>query len=91
VRRSGRLADGTPWPVPVTLEIPAPIAERLDPGNPLKRVLVLTDQESAPVAAIEDRDRAVYGVQFHPEVAHTERGQEVLKAFLYDVCGCRPS
>ena len=45
----------------------------------------------APVAALEDRDRALYGVQFHPEVAHTERGQEVLKAFLYDVCGCRPS
>src|SRR5437868_4776361 len=45
----------------------------------------------APVAALEDRDRAVYGVQFHPEVAHTERGQEVLKAFLYDVFGCRPA
>ena len=44
-----------------------------------------------PVAALEDPERAVYGVQFHPEVAHTERGQEVLKHFLYDVCGCRPS
>jgi GMP synthase (glutamine-hydrolysing) len=30
-------------------------------------------------------------VQFHPEVVHTERGQEILKRFLYDVCGCRPS
>jgi GMP synthase (glutamine-hydrolysing) len=53
------------------------------------RVTALT--AGAPVAALEDRDRAVYGVQFHPEVAHTERGQEVLKAFLYDVCGSRPS
>jgi GMP synthase (glutamine-hydrolysing) len=45
----------------------------------------------SPVAALEDRDRAVYGVQFHPEVAHTDRGQEILKRFLYDVAGCRPS
>ena len=34
---------------------------------------------------------AIYGVQFHPEVVHTERGQEVLKAFLYDAAGCRPT
>ncbi|MBA3266940.1 MAG: glutamine-hydrolyzing GMP synthase, partial [Acidimicrobiia bacterium] len=32
----------------------------------------------------------IYGVQFHPEVAHTARGQEILKHFLYDVCGARP-
>ncbi|MGH9049618.1 MAG: glutamine-hydrolyzing GMP synthase [Acidimicrobiia bacterium] len=43
-----------------------------------------------PVAALEDRERAVFGVQFHPEVVHTERGQEILKSFLYDVCACRP-
>jgi len=45
----------------------------------------------SPVAALEHRDRAVYGVQFHPEVVHTDRGQEILKAFLYDVAGARPS
>jgi GMP synthase (glutamine-hydrolysing) len=45
---------------------------------------------AVPVAALEDPARAVYGVQFHPEVAHTPRGQEILKHFLYDVCGCRP-
>ena len=44
-----------------------------------------------PVAALEDRDRGIYAVQFHPEVAHTERGQEILKAFLYDAAGCRPT
>ena len=43
------------------------------------------------VAAIEDPGRRLYGVQFHPEVVHTARGQEVLKHFLYDVAGCRPS
>jgi GMP synthase (glutamine-hydrolysing) len=45
---------------------------------------------AVPVAALEDGDRAIYAVQFHPEVAHTPRGQEVLKHFLYDVCGCLP-
>ncbi len=43
------------------------------------------------VAALEDADRAIYGVQFHPEVVHTPRGQELLKAFLYEVCECRPT
>ena len=40
---------------------------------------------------MEDRERALYGVQFHPEVSHTARGQEILKQFLYDVCGLAPS
>jgi GMP synthase (glutamine-hydrolysing) len=47
--------------------------------------------DAVPVAALEDPERAVYGVQFHPEVVHTPRGQDILKHFLYDVCGCRPS
>jgi GMP synthase (glutamine-hydrolysing) len=44
-----------------------------------------------PAAAFGDPERAVYGVQFHPEVAHTDHGQEILKAFLFDVAGCRPT
>lgn len=43
-----------------------------------------------PVAALEDPWRRIYGVQFHPEVAHTHGGQDILKSFLYDVCECRP-
>lgn len=45
----------------------------------------------AAVAAMENRDRGLYGVQFHPEVAHTPRGSEILKRFLYDVCHASPS
>jgi GMP synthase (glutamine-hydrolysing) len=43
------------------------------------------------VAAMEDRERGLYGVQFHPEVGHTPRGDEILRRFLYDVCGAAPS
>jgi len=52
---------------------------------------VVASTADAPVAALEDPARRIYGVQFHPEVAHTPRGQELLKNFLYDVAGCRPS
>ena len=46
--------------------------------------------ESA-VASMQDVDRRIHAVQFHPEVAHTAYGQEMLKHFLYDVCGCSPT
>jgi GMP synthase (glutamine-hydrolysing) len=44
-----------------------------------------------PAAAFEERTRGLYGVQFHPEVLHTDHGQDLLKHFLYDACGCRPT
>ena len=46
---------------------------------------------NAPVAAFEDAARGLYGLQFHPEVNHTEHGPQMLEAFLYDACGCAPS
>ena len=45
----------------------------------------------APVAALHDAERRIFGVQFHPEVVHTERGSEVFERFLLDACGCLPS
>lgn len=42
-----------------------------------------------PVAAMSDPTRALYGVQFHPEVRHTPLGDEILKNFLFRICGCR--
>jgi sulfate adenylyltransferase len=53
VARTGRLVDGTPWPVPITLQVPADLVAQIDTGNPLRRVLVLTDAEGARVAAID--------------------------------------
>ena len=44
-----------------------------------------------PAAAFESDERKIYGVQFHPEVVHTPRGQELLKRFLHDVCQARPT
>lgn len=52
------------------------------------RVTAVTD--GAPVAAFEDARRRLAGVQFHPEVLHSEHGQAVLERFLYDIAGISP-
>ena len=43
---------------------------------------------SCPVAAMSDESRSLYGVQFHPEVRHSEHGNELLKNFIYNICEC---
>ncbi len=43
---------------------------------------------TCPSALIEDETRGFYGVQFHPEVNHTPKGSEMIRNFLYEVCGC---
>jgi len=50
------------------------------------RVTALTEDA---LNAVEDRSRAIFGVQFHPEVAHTPMGAQVLRNFLFNICGCR--
>ncbi|HEY5032062.1 MAG TPA: glutamine-hydrolyzing GMP synthase [Actinomycetes bacterium] len=52
---------------------------------------VTATSAGAPVAAFEDVARGFAGVQFHPEVLHTEHGQQVLERFLYDIAGLEPS
>jgi GMP synthase (glutamine-hydrolysing) len=51
---------------------------------------ITASSPNAPVAAIEHQKRPLFGVQFHPEVAHTPRGSELLHNFLFEVCGCTP-
>jgi GMP synthase (glutamine-hydrolysing) len=53
--------------------------------------IVLATTEGAPVAAFEDTGRRLAGVQWHPEVLHSEHGQTVLEHFLHDIAGARPT
>jgi GMP synthase (glutamine-hydrolysing) len=48
----------------------------------------LASSTESPVAAIENAERGLYGIQFHPEVVHTPYGSKILDTFLRDVCGC---
>ncbi len=49
----------------------------------------LATTETCPIAAVRHRRQPVFGLQFHPEVAHTPYGSRILRNFLYDVCGCQ--
>jgi len=49
----------------------------------------LAKTESLKFAAIENKERKIYGVQFHPEVAHTEHGKQILQNFLFEICKCK--
>jgi GMP synthase (glutamine-hydrolysing) len=52
---------------------------------------ILAHSGNSPIAAFADPARRLFGVQFHPEVAHTPRGKEILDNFVFRVCGCQPN
>lgn len=47
--------------------------------------------ENSPVAAMADKKKNFYALQFHPEVAHTEKGREIIKNFIFNICGSKPT
>jgi GMP synthase (glutamine-hydrolysing) len=51
----------------------------------------VTGATGSALSAVEDRARRIFAVQFHPEVRHTERGTEILRNFIFGVCGARPN
>jgi len=51
----------------------------------------LAHTENTKFAAIGNSDKKIFGVQFHPEVVHTSKGIEIIKNFVYIVCGCQPT
>jgi GMP synthase (glutamine-hydrolysing) len=82
VAEPGRLLAGTPGEQPCWMSHRDTVYEPPPGFTPLAR------STGSPVAAVEDRDRGLYGIQFHPEVVHTPYGQQILTTFLDDICGC---
>ena len=56
--------------------------------TPPKGFKVIAHTDKCPCAAMCDEERKIYGVQFHPEVTHSEYGSQILRNFLFEVCGC---
>ncbi len=79
---SSPLFAGLPRSFPVWMSHSDQVV-RLPPG-----FRVLARSQNSPVAAMAD-DARLFGLQFHPEVAHTPLGKEIIRNFLYRVCGCR--
>jgi GMP synthase (glutamine-hydrolysing) len=82
VSDNGRLLAGTP------AEQTCWMSHRDTVFAPPPGFTALASSTASPVAAFESTERAVYGIQFHPEVVHTPYGHQVLTNFLEDVCGC---
>jgi len=51
---------------------------------------ILAHSSNSPIAGFANPERQLFGVQFHPEVAHTPRGKAILENFLFRICGCEP-
>ena len=81
----GTLLAGLPSPQPVWMSHFDAIAE------PPPGATVTAATEASPVAAFENPERGLFGVQFHPEVEHTAHGHDVMERFLRRACGAGPS
>ena len=100
VRRGDRREYGV---TEATIDSPVSVLEGM---NPVERVWmshgdtvfsvpgffeVLAHTDTSPVAAYRHREKSIFGLQWHPEVVHTERGREMLRNFVFNVCGCSPN
>jgi len=79
---SSDLFAGLGWEEPVWMSHGDRV-ESLPPG-----FVAIAHSGNSPYAAVRAKDRAIFGVQFHPEVHHTPDGPAILRNFLYRVCGC---
>ena len=86
VREAGGLFAG--FEPQACITVWASHGDRIDRPPPHFRVT--GSSANAPVAAFQHESQPIYGVLFHPEVAHTPRGGEILHNFLFAICGCTP-
>ena len=94
-REYGRTAVTVGAPGTLLADIPAQHTVWMSHGDSVTAAPdgfdVLASTATTPVAAFENVDRGLAGVQWHPEVLHTEHGQKVLEHFLLQIAGCRPT
>ena len=89
-----RVGNGSPGSKAPTLfrEVPAELRVWASHGDDVAAVppgfQIAATSATAPIAAMEAPDRQLYALLFHPEVAHTDYGTEILRNFAYGVCGC---
>ncbi len=73
--------------------VPADTQVWMSHGDQVQKIdeefVPLAATETCPMAAVRHKSRPIYGLQFHPEVSHTPHGTQILRNFLYEVCGCK--
>jgi GMP synthase (glutamine-hydrolysing) len=94
MREYGRTAVAVTDPGTLLAGLPSTVSAWMSHGDevtaPPDGSRVIATSARATVAAFEDPDRRIAGVQWHPEVLHSERGQQVLENFLFNIAGCTP-
>jgi GMP synthase (glutamine-hydrolysing) len=94
MREYGRTAVAVTDPGTLLAGLPSTVSAWMSHGDevtaPPDGSRVIATSARAAVAAFEDSDRRIAGVQWHPEVLHSERGQQVLENFLFNIAGCTP-
>jgi GMP synthase (glutamine-hydrolysing) len=92
-REYGRVRLRVNRPEGVLAHLPAEINVWMSHGDVVTEVAdcfeSLAVTEGCPVAAVRHKTLPVYGVQFHPEVTHTPDGEQMIRNFVYDICGCQ--
>ncbi len=82
-------------PSPLFVDWPADPQVWMSHGDAITEVpegfVACASSPEAPVAALYDPERRIHGVQFHPEVVHTDRGKELIERFCQEVCGIPPT